>query len=173
MSVKSRSFGLGFSFIILSLTGLFFLPGAQSLFRKNDVREINLVAKGMMFRSAEVGVRNAETATSESAISTPKVNPTISVKPGEKIQLTIRNEDRGVLHDIVIIGTNGNAPLLKIHLQRPLRHGESETLSFTVPDIETEASRDFTFEYYCSRHPKMMRGEIEIETEQLKISNVK
>ena len=140
MSVKTRSYGLVLSFIILLVTGLFFF-GAQgiTLNRKDEVREITLVTKGMTF--FEFGIRSSEFGV--------EANPSIFFKPGEKVRIIIRNEDPGILHDFVVEG-------LEIRLPQPLRFGESETLTFTAPE-------EGKIEYYCSEHPKMMRGEIVIQ----------
>lgn len=149
MSIKSKSFGLGFLLVTLSITGLTLLLGAQDLLWKNHVRKITLVAKGMSFRIEESEIRNSKSITPLSVNSTSKSNPILSFKPGEKVKITLRNEDRGILHDFKIEG-------LKVKLSRPLRYEESESFTITVPE-------EGKYEYYCSNHPEMMRGEISIE----------
>ena len=148
MSVKTKSFGLGITFFILSLTGIL-LFGAQGFLRKDDAREIHLVAKGMSFRVEESDIQNSKSITPVSPNSTSKSNPILSFKPGEKVKITLRNEDRGILHDFKIEG-------LKVKLSRPLLYEESESFTITVPE-------EGKYEYYCSNHPEMMRGEISIE----------
>jgi hypothetical protein len=168
MSVKTRSFGLGFSFVILTLTGIFFLLGAQDLLKKEDVREITLVAKDMSFYEFDIrhsifDIRNSENENSNSIIPTPHSNPTLSFKSGERVRITLRNEDQGVFHDIVIVGTNGSTPILEKRLPRMLQYGETESFTFIVPQLEQKELQSNLFEYFCSSHPEMMRGDISIE----------
>ena len=54
-------------------------------------REITIVAKNMAF-------------VVESPESLGQGNPTITVKRGQKITITLRNDDAGMLHDLLIEG---------------------------------------------------------------------
>jgi plastocyanin len=163
VSVKTRSFGLGLSFVILTLTGIFFLLGAQGFLTKGEMREITLVAKEMSFQIAEFGTANDDNTTPQSAIPTPHSNPTLTFRPGERVRITLRNEDQGVLHDIVIVSTNSSTPIFEKRLPRMLQYGETESFTFTVPQFEQKEIQNNLFEYYCSSHPEMMKGDISIE----------
>ncbi len=76
-------------------------------------------------------------------------NPTFSLVAGQPVELTIRNEDRGILHDFAIDG-------LAVKLSRPLRTGEEEILKFTAPAVGA-------YRYYCPAHPGMMEGRLIVQ----------
>lgn len=95
-------------------------------------REIRIVARQMSFY-----VDGGATA-----------NPVIKVKPGERVRLTLVNEDAGLDHDFAVPAWSLTTPLLE---------GKGRTLLvFTAP------SRPGTAEYVCSRHLAMMTGTIEV-----------
>jgi plastocyanin len=97
-------------------------------------REIVLIAKNVAFHKPG----EAEPA-----------NPTIELKQGETVRLTLVNEEPGqVLHCFSIAG-------LGVKTSRTLATGESETLSFSP----TEKG---VFSYACLMHP-MMAGKILVE----------
>lgn len=75
-------------------------------------------------------------------------NPVIRVRPGERIDLTFRNEAPGLMHDLRI-------PSWNVKTQQ-IRSGESTTVSITVP---SEVGR---YEYNCGPHATMMRGFFEV-----------
>jgi plastocyanin len=75
-------------------------------------------------------------------------NPVIRVRPGERIELTLRNEAPGLMHDFHI-------PSWKVSTSQ-IRGGESTTVSFIVPG---EVGR---YEYNCGPHASMMQGFIEV-----------
>jgi plastocyanin domain-containing protein len=97
-------------------------------------REIVLIAKDVAFRNAG----EAEPA-----------NPTIVLKQGETVRLTLINREPGqVLHCFSIAG-------LGVKTSRILATGESETLSFSPAEKGV-------FSYACLMHP-MMAGKILVE----------
>lgn len=96
-------------------------------------REITLVAKKMAFY---MDGRSAP-------------NPVIRLKPGERVRLTLKNEDKGVLHDFAIRDLGVGLPTLK--------GAESASVVFDVPPKTAE------YRYICRPHSKMMSGKIEVE----------
>lgn len=73
-------------------------------------------------------------------------NPPLELKVGEKVALTVVNQDGGIVHDFVIAG-------LGVRTSRHLQPGESQTLEFTP----TKAGR---LKYSCTLHPGLMDGQI-------------
>jgi len=100
---------------------------------RQQPREILLVAKQMTFY---VDGRSAP-------------NPVIRLKPGERVRFTLKNEDKGVLHDFAIqdlgiaTGTLKSAERASVVVEVPRRTGE--------------------YRYVCRPHSKMMAGKIEVE----------
>ncbi|MBN4073986.1 cupredoxin domain-containing protein [bacterium AH-315-E10] len=72
-----------------------------------------------------------------------QTNPTLYFKPGTRIRLILRNEDPGMLHDLVIESLGIRTPVIK--------EGEQAIIEFQV----TEEGQ---FNYICSLHPLMMKG---------------
>ena len=76
-------------------------------------------------------------------------NPTILLKRGERIALTVRNEDSSMTHDFAVVNWGVKTPELK---------GKgSEQIVFTVPGT---AESD---KYVCTPHSVMMHGSLVIE----------
>lgn len=74
-------------------------------------------------------------------------NPSFTWRVGERVRLTVRNEEPGaIVHDFSIAG-------LRVHAGQTLRPGESVTLEF-------EAGQVGSFIYACSLHPSLMEGRI-------------
>ena len=97
-------------------------------------REIVIVAKQMAFFDSD-GVRN----------------PTIQVKPGERIMISFINEDPGFSHDLAIPAWSVTTPLIA---------GVGNTsIQFDAP------TRPQKTRYICSTHALMMVGEIEVVPE--------
>lgn len=94
-------------------------------------RDITVVAKNMVF-----SVPSLETSG--------EANPTITLKRGQKVTIILRNDDAGMLHDLVIEG-------LDVRLET-VSCGETTRLTFTVPREPGE------YVYLCSFHPTRMRG---------------
>jgi len=98
---------------------------------RGDVREIELTARSMAFYAPGSGA-----------------NPTLAVRPGERVRIVVRNETPGMVHDLAIDAFGVSTPLLNA--------GETGALEFTAP---REAGRH---EYVCRPHSVMMRGVIEV-----------
>ncbi|MCH8013006.1 MAG: cupredoxin domain-containing protein [Candidatus Marinimicrobia bacterium] len=149
MSIKTKTLGLSFGFLLFSLTGLFLIGsiGSQgtSSNGNSQIKVITLVAKGMAFRVQD----SAEPDRSTQPKVIRESNPPLILTPGEQVKLIIRNEDPGILHDLALEG-------LELGLSRPLQYGQSDFITFTVP---TKGR----LEYFCMEHPEMMRGEIIIK----------
>lgn len=102
--------------------------GAES----RDPRALVLVARGMTFYAGE----GAEP------------NPTIHMEPGERLRVTLVNEDAGVTHDFAVNAWSARTSVLRgkgrasIVIQAPPRAG--------------------TAEYSCSLHGSMMSGTIQV-----------
>lgn len=82
----------------------------------------------------------------------PTPNPRLAFRRGESLRITLRNEDHGMTHDLVLerAGSSSRAT-------RALRVGESATLELRAPDRPGELS------YLCSFHPRMMRSVLAVQ----------
>ena len=118
--------------VVVSAAGVVFASMAQGAVS----REITIVAKNMVF-----SVQSSE--------SSGEANPTITVKRGQKVTITVRNDDAGMQHDLVIEG-------LEIRLEA-VSCGETTRLTFTAPREPGE------YVYLCSFHPRRMRGVFIVE----------
>jgi hypothetical protein len=79
-------------------------------------------------------------------------NPRLIAEPGEELRITLRNEGRGMAHDLTVPGRDGSpeaTPVLR-------GTGASADLTVRVPDQPGE------YEYLCSLHARMMRGVLEV-----------
>ncbi|MBI2192850.1 MAG: cupredoxin domain-containing protein [Planctomycetes bacterium] len=91
-------------------------------------QEIMVVAKDMAFNAS---------------------NPTLRVRLGETVRLTVLNaEEASMSHDLVIMGLS-----VKTEILRP---GDKAELVFV-------ADRPGTFTYFCTLHPRMMTGKFIVE----------
>lgn len=112
-------------------TGCVTLAGCDE--HPGPAREMTIVARGMAF-SLDGQPDDA--------------NPTLRMKPGERIQLTLRNDAPGLLHQFEI-------PEWDVATDQ-IRAGESAHVLFTVPESTGSV------EYRCRPHPKLMRGVVEV-----------
>ncbi len=131
-TVKRISLLISLMIVVVSATGVVLASMAQG----TGSREITMVAKDMVF-----SVQSSE--------STGEANPTITIKRGQKITITLRNDDAGMLHDLVIEG-------LDVRLES-VSCGETTRLTFTAPREPGE------YVYLCSFHPRRMRGVFIVE----------
>lgn len=95
-----------------------------------EPREITLVARGMAFY-----LENGDLP-----------NPTITVTPGERVRIVLRNEERGIRHDFAVAGLRA--------AMNPLGWQETGEVTFDAPDVPG------LYEYWCRPHMMMMRGKI-------------
>ena len=96
-------------------------------------REVTLVARGMAFF-----LENGDLP-----------NPTLTFKPGERVRIVLRNQDRGIQHNFAV-------PSVKAELQ-PIGWNESADVVLTVPEAPG------VYEYWCRPHMMMMRGQIIVQ----------
>jgi len=101
---------------------------------RTSAREITLVARGMAFF-----------LESEPAIP----NPTLRLKAGERVRITLRNEERGFTHDFAVPAVDAATDLISWN--------EDADVTFDVPD------RPGTYDYVCEPHAMMMRGRIIVQ----------
>jgi plastocyanin len=97
-----------------------------------EPREITLTARNMAFYVDGVATEN----------------PTIHVAPGERVRLTLVNEDEGMDHDVAVAAWK---------LAVPVVHGRGRTsIVLQAPDEPGAA------EYVCTLHRLMMKGTIDV-----------
>jgi len=101
---------------------------------RTPAREITLVARGMAFF-----------LESDPAIP----NPTLIVKAGERVRITLRNEERGFTHDFAVPAIDAATDLINWN--------EDADVTFDAPD------RPGTYDYVCEPHALMMRGRIIVQ----------
>jgi plastocyanin len=106
------------------------LAGDARTAGSDPVREIQVVARGMTFYID----------------GQAEPNPTLHARPGERIQIVLRNADAGMSHDFAIRSWRISTRLLK-------GRGE-DRIEFTVP--ETRGAHVYT----CTPHAEMMSGTI-------------
>ena len=82
----------------------------------------------------------------------PTPNPRLVVDRGEEVRLVLRNEDRGIPHDLALPAGDG-----EWKSTRQVRGaGETAGLTFQAPRLRGE------HEYVCTLHSRMMRGVLEV-----------
>ena len=119
------------------LTGALLVLGALAALmplvaESEKPREIRIVARQMSFY-----VDGGDAA-----------NPTITVKPGERVRLTLVNEDAGLDHDFAVPAWPLTTPLVE--------GTGTTTIVFDAP------GKPGVTDYVCSRHATMMTGTIEV-----------
>ena len=97
---------------------------------RESVRDITITARDMAFVVSEIA----------------DPNPTLALMAGEQVKVTLRNDDKGMLHDFSI-------PEWGVRTGS-VEWGEKRTITFRVP---TTAS---TPTYICTPHSAMMSGRI-------------
>ncbi len=96
-------------------------------------REIVLVASGMTFYFE----------------GDPTPNPTLRLRPGEKVRLTLINRDRGMRHDLAVTGLGTATGVLA-------GDGGSQTVRLRAP------AQPGVYDYVCRLHVQTMRGVLEV-----------
>lgn len=79
----------------------------------------------------------------------PRPNPVLELERGRRVRLHFINQDRGVLHDLLLIDLGVSTALLE-------GDGSRETLTFRTPEGPLDSS------YTCTRHMAMMTAALEI-----------
>jgi plastocyanin len=101
---------------------------------EGPVREIRLVVRDMTFYVE----------------GQPDANPAITLRAGEQVRITLRNEDAGMRHDFVVKAWSIGTRVLDAR-------GQETTIAFRVPEEKG------TQIYFCTPHSAMMRGTLRIE----------
>jgi hypothetical protein len=101
--------------------------------KPEHVREVKIVAKDMTYR---VDGLNG-------------INPTLRFSPGERVRLSLRNEDKGMLHDFGIPEWGIETGIVEWSTEK--------TVTFRVPDRKNGTA------YVCNPHSAMMSGTIALD----------
>ena len=116
------------------VVALLVVGGLLAAVTRTPAREITLVARSMAFY-----------LESDPAIP----NPTLTLKAGERVRITLRNEERGFTHDFAVPAVGAATDLIDWN--------EDSDVTFDVPD------RPGTYDYVCEPHAMMMRGRIIVQ----------
>ena len=116
------------------VVALLVVGGLLTAVTRTPAREITLVVRGMAFFLER-----------EPAIP----NPTLTLKAGERVRITLRNEERGFTHDFAVPAVDAATDLISWN--------EDADVTFDVPD------RPGTYDYVCEPHAMMMRGRIIVQ----------
>jgi Copper binding proteins, plastocyanin/azurin family len=127
--------------LLLPLLALLLVGGGIAFAMQTAVRPeprtVTLLAQGMSFYLP----------------GDPTPNPRLVAESGEEIRLVLRNQDRGIPHDLSVPDGDGGEQ----KATREVRGlGESADLTFRAPEVPGE------YEYLCTLHSRMMRGVLEV-----------
>ena len=123
--------------LYLPLFGLALVAGvslAAGRSAREEPRSLALTARGMAFYQA----------------GDPTPNPVLVVRRGERVRLTLSNQDPGMAHDFAV-------EALELSTQPLHRAGTTTSLVFEAPDRPGES------EYVCTFHALMMKGTLKVE----------
>ena len=120
--------------LVIIAVGVLLLGVLAVAVTHEEPRVITLVARGMAFY-----VENGD-----------QPNPTITVRPGERVRIVLRNEERGIRHDFAVPG-------LRAALD-PIGWNESADVTFDAPDVPG------LYEYWCRPHRMMMKGKVVVDS---------
>jgi hypothetical protein len=132
-AVRSRTFGALLLFFLVVCGGVALSVRAAV---RTEPRALTLIARDMAFYLP----------------GDPTPNPRLIARPGEELRITLRNEDRGMAHDLAVSdgeGSRESTPVLR-------GTGTEADLTLQVPETPGE------YEYLCSLHARMMRGVLEV-----------
>ena len=107
--------------------------GLLPVLTKAPVREVEVVARDMSF------YLEGDTAAA---------NPVIEVAAGETVRLVLRNEDKGIVHDLAV-------PRLQLTTKR-VGWKEQASVTFDAP------ATPGIYEYVCQPHAAMMKGTLRV-----------
>jgi len=119
--------------MIAAMTGMLLLVALLPALSSTPTLQLTLVAKGMAFYL-------------EDDLNTP--NPTIDVKAGQRVRIVVKNQDRGLVHDLAV-------PVVRA-LTKDLTWNQAGKVTFTAPKTPG------TYEYFCQPHKLMMKGTIRV-----------
>jgi plastocyanin len=127
MSGRSRVLAIAVAVVVCA-----FVVAILPMVGSAEPREITLHARGMAFYLD--GVDDA--------------NPTIHIAPGERVRLTLVNEDEGLDHDAAIEAWHTSTPVIE---------GRGRA-SIVIQAPDASGSTD----YVCTLHRSMMKGTIAV-----------
>jgi FtsP/CotA-like multicopper oxidase with cupredoxin domain len=110
------------------------LPTLASPPNGDGIRDIHLVVRNMTF------YLDGQTDP----------NPTIALRAGELVRITLRNEDAGMRHDFAVEAWALGTRILQ-------DRGATDAVEFRVPLDKGTAT------YHCTPHSTMMRGVLKID----------
>ena len=118
--------------LIATLVAVLVLGALAAALARPAPREVTLVARGMAFY-----LENGD-----------QPNPTLTFKPGDRVRIVFKNQDRGIQHNFAV-------PSFKAELD-PIGWNQSADVVLDVPKTPG------TYEYWCRPHMMMMRGTIQV-----------
>lgn len=116
--------------LLIALTACTLAVVPRIVASREQVREIRVVAKNMTYYAD--GAADA--------------NPPIRLVSGEQVRVTLRNEDRGMSHDLGIPAFGVGTGIVS--------YGTEKSIVFKVPERPSDAT------YVCTPHAAMMSGSI-------------
>jgi plastocyanin len=99
---------------------------------REAIHEVRITAREMSFHVEDIA----------------GANPTMALTAGEQVKVTIRNEDRGMLHDFSIPEWGVRTGVVE--------WGDERSITFSVPATAS------TISYVCTPHSVMMSGRITV-----------
>jgi plastocyanin len=129
MKTISRHVRVSLVVLLLAASGML-LP--RLVDTREAIREVRITARDMSFIVQDIA----------------GPNPTLALTAGEQVKVTIRNEDRGMLHDFSI-------PEWDVRTGS-VEWGTERSITFRVPAAASTPS------YVCTPHSMMMSGRITV-----------
>jgi plastocyanin len=129
MNTISRHVRISLVVLLLASAGML-LP--RLVDTREAIREVRITARDMSFLVQDIA----------------GPNPTLALTAGEQVKVTIRNEDRGMLHDFSI-------PEWDVRTGS-VEWGSERSITFRVPAAAS------TLSYVCTPHSMMMSGRITV-----------
>jgi plastocyanin len=129
MKTISRNVRVSLVILLLVSAGML-LP--RLVDTREAIREVRITARDMSFLVQDIA----------------GPNPTLALTAGEQVKVTIRNEEKGMLHDFSI-------PEWGVRTGS-VEWGTERSVTFTVPATAS------TLSYVCTPHSMMMSGRITV-----------
>ena len=121
-------------------------PGSTGLLAAVTLGTIAVVPRIVATREQTHEIRVVAKNMTYYADGTADPNPPIRLIAGEQVQVTFRNEDRGMLHDFGIPAFGVGTGVIEF--------GTEKSFVFRVPETASSAT------YLCTPHSAMMSGRI-------------
>jgi plastocyanin len=130
MSILGRHVSLK---VVAALVLTFVAAALLPVMTEEADREITLIVRGMAFYV-------------DGEFTRP--NPTITLRPGERVRFVVRNEERGMSHDFAVPSVGVATNLLQWR--------DAGAVTFDVP------AEPGSYEYLCNPHRLMMKGALQV-----------